>query len=272
MCDEVNLGNNSHTPIRRRDDPVDVIESVESLYPRLIDGDIAVLSAFADKATVDTPLGGHQQPPEFVAETRAWLSAHNARIEHPRTVVTPERIVHEFVLCVKVDGRETDLPVLAVADIAGERIRDLRVYHSTWSLTGRHAVRSPLMQYKLTERPAEPVGTYHEALSAGDAAGADGVFEPDGVVREPAGEEWAHSGAERSAWYAAVLSDGQLPLKLGTITDDGTTVVYEYEVEQWGSTKIPPQAGAAAYERGASGKLVSARIYDDVEPPVKLGA
>ena len=55
------------------------------------------------------------------------------------------------------------------------------------------------------------------------------------------------------AWYAAILSDGPLPLRLGTITDDGTTVVYEYEVEQWGSTRIPPQAGAAAYERGASG-------------------
>jgi hypothetical protein len=251
---------------------MDIVASVESVYPRLIEGDIGVLSAFAAKAKVDTPLGGHQQPPEFVAEARAWLSAHAARVEHPRTVVTPDRIVHEFVLCVTSDGRETDLPVMLVADIADDCIRDLRVYHSTWALTGHHAVRSPLMQYTLTERPAEPIGTYHDALAAGDAEVADGVFEPDGVVREPAGEEWAHKGADRTAWYRAVLSDGTLPLKLGTITDDGTTLVYEYEVERWGSTRIPPQAGAAAYERGASGKLVSARIYDDVEPPTKLGA
>jgi len=250
---------------------VDITDIVESIYPRLIEGDIGVLSAFCAKAKVDTPLGGHQQPPEFVAEARAWLSAHAARIEKPRTVVTPERIVHEFVLCLTVDDRAVDLPVLVVADVADGCIRDLRVYHSTWALNGHHLVRSPLMQYRLTERPPEPVGTYHDALAAGDAVAADGVFEPGGVVREPAGDVYVHAGADRAAWYAAVLSDGQLPLKLGTITDDGTTVVYEYEVEQWGSTRIPPQAGAAAYERGPSGKLVSARIYDDVDPPAKLG-
>jgi hypothetical protein len=251
---------------------MEITSSVESLYPRLIEGDIGVLSMFADKARIDTPLGGHQQPPEFVAEARAWLSAHSARIEHPRTVETPARVVHEFVLCVTVDGRDTELPVMLVADIADDCVRDLRVYHSTWPLNGRHEVRHPLMQYALTERPAEPVGTYHDALAAGDAAAADGVYEPDGTVREPAGDAYAHSGADRSAWYAAVLSDGSLPLKLGTITDDGTTLVYEYEVEQWGGIRIPPQAGAAAYERGASGKLVSARIYDDVDPPEALGA
>ena len=179
--------------------------------------------------------------------------------------------MHEFVLCLTVDDRLTELPVLLVADIAEDCLRDLRVYHSTWPLNGHHAVRSPLMQYTLGARPAEPVGTYHDALSAGDAAAADGVFEPDGIVREPAGDEWAHTGAGRSQWYAAILSDGGLPLRLGTITDDGTTVVYEYEVERWGGTRLSPQAGAAAYERGQSGKLVSARIYDDVEPPKKLG-
>jgi hypothetical protein len=251
---------------------MDAVSRVTALYPRLIDGDIGVLAAFADKAKIDAPLSGHQQPPEFVAETRAWLSAHNARVEDGHTVVTPERVIHEFVLCVNVDGGDKELPTMLVADIdAEDRIRDLRIYHSTWPLTGAHAVRSPLMQYSLTTRPPEPVGAYHDALGAGDAAAADAVFEADGVVREPAGSAYAHSGADRRAWYETVLSDGSLPLRLGTITDDGTTVVYEYEVERWGSTRIQPQAGAAAYERGASGKLVAARIYDDVDPPAALG-
>lgn len=252
---------------------MDAATRVVSLYPRLVDGDIGVLAGFADKATIDSPLLGHHQPPEFVAETRAWLSAHAARVEDGRTMVTPERIVHEFVLCVSIEGTDRELPVMLVADIdAGDCIRDLRIYHSTWPLTGAHRVRSPLMQYGLTQRPPEPVGTYHDALASGDAAAADAVFESDGSVREPAGSAYAHAGDDRRAWYATILSDGSLPLRLGTITDDGTTVVYEYEVEQWGSTRIPPQAGAAAYERGASGKLVSARIYDDVEPPESLGA
>ena len=32
-------------------------------------------------------------------------------------------------------------------------------------------------------------------------------------------------------------------------------------------TDIPPQVGVAIYERGNSGLLAAARIYDDVEPP-----
>jgi hypothetical protein len=184
--------------------------------------------------------------------------------------VTPERIVHEFVLCVSVDGTRHELPVMLVADIAEDRIRDLRVYHSTWPLTGSHQVRPPLMQYTLTDKPAEPVGTYHDALEAGDVAAADATFEPDGSVREPAGGRYVYSGKARSEWYRTVLSDGPIPLKLGTLTDDGETVIYEYEVEQWGSTPIPPQAGAAAYQRSPGGKLASARIYDDIDPPKAL--
>jgi hypothetical protein len=250
---------------------MDATMSVVTLYPRLIDGDIGVLSAFGDRATVDSPLGGHQQPPEFVAEARAWLDVHAATVEDVATTVTPERIAHEFVLCVPVDEKRVELPVMLVADIADDCIRDLRIYHSTWPLSGRHQVRPPLMQYTLSSTPAEPVGSYHQALADGDAGGADDVFEADGTVREPAGAIYAHSGAARLRWYRMILSDGPLPLKLGTITDDGETVIFEYEVEQWGSTAIPPQAGAAAYQRGPGGKLVWARIYDDVEPPAKLG-
>lgn len=250
---------------------MDVTSLVVSLYPRLIDGDIGVLASFADRATIDSPLAGHQEPPEFVADTRSWLAAHAARVEEGCTVVTPERIVHEFVLCVSVDGADKELPIMLVADVdAHHLIRDLRIYHSTWPLTGTHHLRKPLMQYALEARPSEPVGAYHTALAAGDAAGADAVFEAEGSVREPAGAAYAHVGEDRREWYRAILSDGPLPLRLGTITDDGTTLVYEYEVEQWGSTRIPPQAGAAAYERGASGLLVSARIYDDVDPPATL--
>jgi hypothetical protein len=35
----------------------------------------------------------------------------------------------------------------------------------------------------------------------------------------------------------------------------------------WGDDEISPQAGVAVYERGPSGLLAAARIYDDVEPP-----
>lgn len=249
---------------------MDVTEIVRTLYPRLIDGDIGVFGSFCERATVDSPLGGKQLPPEFVAETRAWLDTHSARTEEIRTTSTPDRVAHELTLWLSIDGEERELPVMIVADVDENCVRDLRVYHSTWPLTGTHRLRTPIMEYRLSERPAEPVGTYHDALSTGDAAAADGVFEPDGTVREPAGSAYTHAGADRTAWYRAVLRDGPIKLHLGTITDDGTTVVFEFLADWWGAGPMPAQSGAAAYTRGSSGKLASARIYDDVTPPASV--
>ena len=36
----------------------------------------------------------------------------------------------------------------------------------------------------------------------------------------------------------------------------------------WAGTPIPPQAGVAAYQRGKTGRLAAAPIYDDVDPPM----
>ena len=252
---------------------MDTSDTVRDLYPRLIDGDIGVLSSFCERATVDSPLGGRQLPPEFVAETRAWLARHDARVEDVRTLVTPNRIVHELTLWLSIDDHDCELPVMLIADIAEDCIRDLRVYHSTWPLYNKHEARHAVLHsYNLAEEPAEPVGTYHRAIGAGDADAADGVFEPDGVVREPSGSSYAHSGVERTEWYRQILKDGGIKLHLGSITDDGETVVFEFLVDQWGSERLTPQAGAAAYTRGPSGKLSSARIYDDVTPPKAIAS
>ncbi|MBI5231042.1 MAG: hypothetical protein HY876_02630 [Coriobacteriales bacterium] len=247
-----------------------VAEDVRYLYPAMIQGDAGVVGAFGARATVDSPLGRKQEPPEFVAETRAWLERHDAASEEIRTTETDERVVHELSLRLAFEGETRELPIMLIADKEDECIRDLRIYHSTWPLTGSHSVRPPLMDYTTGERPAEPVGTYHAALAAGDAELADSLFEPEGSVREPAGSAYAHAGAERTQWYRSILRLGPIVLHLGTITDDGETVVYEFMVDRWGATQLPQQAGAAAYTRGPSGKLASARIYDDVDPPAEL--
>jgi hypothetical protein len=254
-----------------KEPPMPARATVLELYPRLIAGDIGVLASFCERATVDSPLGGKQLPPEFVAETRAWLDAHEAHVADVRTTETPGRVVHEITLWLEFDGNECELPIMLIADIAGGCIRDLRIYHSTWPLYGTHEQRHGVLAfYNMAQRPAEPVGSYHDALTAGDAAAADATFEPDGVVREPSGSAYAHTGAERTAWYERILSDGGITLHLGSITDDDETLVFEYLADKWGSQKMPAQAGAAAYTRGASGKLASARIYDDVTPPASI--
>lgn len=250
---------------------MDAIGTVRDLYPRLVDGDIGVLSSFDERATIDSPLGGHQLPPEFVAETRAWLARHAARVEEIRSMQTDGHVVHELTIYLQVEGQECELPVMLIADITEDCIRDLRIYHSTWPLHGSHEVRHPVLQtYTLAEQPAEPVGTYHQAVWDGDAALADSVFEAEGTVREPSGSKYAHAGADRTAWYTRILRDGGIKLHLGSILDDGETVVFEFLVDQWGSERLTPQAGAAAYTRGKDGKLLSARIYDDVTPPAAI--
>ena len=248
-----------------------VTEMLRTLYPKLAEGDLAMLGFFCEKATIDSPLGGKQLPAEFVASTTGWRERHHARSSDVHSVVTQRRAIHEFVLTLDLDGEPRELPVMLVADVDDGRIRDLRVYHSTWPLTGKHEIRHPLMQYALTERPPEPVGSYHEALDRADAQAADAQFEPDGCVREPAGGEWVYCGERRTRWYRDILSLGPIVLHLGTITDDGETVVYEYMADRWGDSPMTPQAGAAAYQRGPSGKLAWARIYDDVQPPEALG-
>jgi hypothetical protein len=52
------------------------------------------------------------------------------------------------------------------------------------------------------------------------------------------------------------------------VIDDKRSCALEYNVVRWGRTELPPQAGVAVYVRGQTGKLVAARIYDDVEPPL----
>jgi hypothetical protein len=247
---------------------MDTIDLVRDLYPRLIEGDIGVLSSFNERATVDSPLGGRQLPPEFVGETRAWLARHDASMEPGITTVADRRVAHELTLQLTIEGHECELPLLLIADLDGDSIRDLRIYHSTWPLYGSHEVRHPILHsYHEAIDLAEPVASYHQAVWDGDAEKADAQFEPDGTVREPSGSKYAHSGSDRTDWYRRILSKGGIKLHVGAVTDDGTTTVFEFLVDQWGGEHLPSQAGAAAYTRGSSGKIASARIYDDVTPP-----
>ena len=57
-----------------------------------------------------------------------------------------------------------------------------------------------------------------------------------------------------------------IPLEHCTLTDDGVRCAIEYNCVRWGVT-ILSQVGVAVYERGNSGLLGAARIYDDVSSP-----
>jgi hypothetical protein len=214
---------------------------------------------------------GARQFRAFASGTADWLRERDAVVENVALTRTPTRTVEEVVLhLIGDDGVRVELPVAIVTDRNPERtLKAIRVYHSMWPLTGGHAVRPPLLPEDPRLHAEGTPGDYQRALAEGDLEGIVRTFEPDGYAREPSGGAYLHRGAEglRELYAHLFANGGGIPLEHCTLTDDGSRCAIEYNCVRWGVTDIPPQAGVAVYERGTSGLLSAARIYDDVEPP-----
>jgi hypothetical protein len=259
-----------HAADARASEPVAFFDGVRS-------GEIhALLGSFAGEPELHHPVRGRVKGrrafERFVADTNAWLLEANVVASAVERIITPRCGIEEIVLTLDGHRGRFDLPVAVAAERnADGRIVELRIYYSTWPLTGRHASRPPVLQPApdLGE-PDDIVGEYHRALAAGDVKSAVASFEPDAYVREPAGGRHVHRGRdELVALYTRFFSNGGgIPLEHCAATDDGRSCALEYNVVRWGRTELLPEAGLAVYVRGATGKLASARIYDDVDPPI----
>jgi hypothetical protein len=199
------------------------------------------------------------------------LRERDAVVENVALTRTPTRTVEEVVLHLLPDsGGRVELPVAIVSDRNPDRtLKAIRVYHSMWPLTGEHRLRPPLLPEDPSLHAEGTPGAYQRALAEGDLRGILATFEPDGYAREPSGAAYLHRGAEElRELYEHMFANGDgIPLEHYTLTDDGVRCAIEYNCVRWGVTEMPPQAGVAIYERGSSGLLAAARIYDDVEPP-----
>jgi hypothetical protein len=237
--------------------------------------DALVRSFAARQPVLDDPRVGYvegtRELRSFASGTADWLRERDAVVENVALTRTPTRTVEEVVLrLIADDGGRVELPVAVVSDRNPDRtLKVIRVYHSMWPLTGEHRVRPPLL-------PADPglhaegtPGDYQRALAEGDLVGIVATFEPDGYAREPSGAAYLHRGSEalRELYAHLFANGGGIGLEHCTLTDDGVRCVIEYNCVRWGASDIPPQAGVGVYERGSSGLLAAARIYDDVEPP-----
>ena len=236
----------------------------------------ALVRSFAGEPELHHPIRGRVKGrrafERFIAETSAWLTGINAVGSQVERIITPRRTIEETVLAVDGHQGRVELPVAIAADRDEDgRIVELRVYYSTWPLTGRHANRPPLLQPDPDLHLPDVVGEYQRALAVGDVDAAVAAFEPDAYVREPAGGPHVHRGQdELASLYESFFSNGGgIPLEHCAVTDDGRACALEYNVVRWGRTDLPPEAGLAVYVRGASGKLASARIYDDTDPPLR---
>jgi hypothetical protein len=234
----------------------------------------ALLGSFSGVPEVHHPVRGRIRGEgafrRFVTDTTSWLAARSVDVEHVNFLVTDPRGVEEVVLHLDTDGGRIGLPMALACDHdEDERIVELRLYFSAWPLTGRHAGRPPLLQPDLDLHVPDVVGEYQRALAAGDVEAILAAFEPDGYLREPAGDAHVHRGTdELRALYALFFSNGGgITLEHCAVADDGRACALEYNVVAWGRTELPPEAGLAVYVRGGSGKLSAVRIYDDSRQP-----
>ena len=256
---------------RRQSPPVAI-----SFFDGIASGQVdALIASFAGEPELHHPVRGRIRGRDafrrFVETTSAQLHAADFAVEAVDLVVTPHRTVEEVVLWYDVGQRRVGLPVAIVTERSDAGLHELRIYFSTWPITGSHANRPPLLQPD--ERATEPdvVGEYQRALAAGDVEATVAAFEPDASVREPAGGQYVHRGTQelRALFTSFFSNGGGIPLEHCTVTDDGRACALEYNVVRWGVTDLPPEAGVAVYVRGASGLLTAARIYDDSNPPLR---
>jgi hypothetical protein len=250
----------------------------EAYLPALLAGDrAALLSGFAGDPLIADPLDGRivgtAALEQFVRAKHAWLVERAATLEPIRVTATAPRTVVEALLHLQHNGQPTELPIAVVGANAGEgQVTALRVYHSRWPLEGRHAVRPPLLTVDHRQHVTDIVKTYQAALAAGDLDAIVATFEPDGYFREPAGGEWIYRGHARLREFMAhLLASGGIGLEHCTVTDDGEACALEFNAVSFGTQPLTPQAGVAVYERGPSGLLHAARIYDDVNVEALAG-
>lgn len=251
-----------------------VIDDLQSFYGRIAAGDIdRVLAMFSGVPSVNTPLDGQVKGEEgfraFAAAQRQWLSERKAHTGVKGTIITDERVVLELTLHLELPGGAVAMPVALVADVDGGKVADLRVYHSTYPLTGNHMVRTPMLEPRgdLAEPPV--IEEYMRGLARGDARLVLALFTPTGYIREPSGEEFKHQGPEGLAeFYEPAFRSGGIPLKHCTATFDGKTFAVEFTIDRWGRTEFDTMAGMAIYQLTDDGRKIEAvRIYDDVTPP-----
>jgi hypothetical protein len=249
--------------------------------PIPIEGDAAsvaasLVEAFPDGVTIEDPgagrVSGAGAVKEFIEDSDRWLFDRAAQIERGPVTVGTNRTVAEYDVHLTRGGAAFVLPLaVAVERDDGEGSVEIRIYHSHWPLLGRHIVRRPLLPRDPDAREADVVGRYQAALAAGDTDAITATFEDDGCFREPAGPQYRVCGRENlRTFFAGFFSlGGGIVLQHCTVTDDGVRTALEFNAVRWGRVDMPHQAGIAVYERGRTGRLAHARIYDDVDPPLE---
>jgi hypothetical protein len=226
-----------------------------------------------DRATVDDPIFGRTTGmpalQRYLEEVAAWLGKHEASFEKVAFTMGSDRDVTEGTLALSFDGRRVSVPVAIVAERRKEREVEMRLYYSTRPINGSHAIRSPLLPQDDEIAVPPPVAAHLAALGKGDVAAIVASFEVGGTMRSPAGESYTRDadGGPLQVFYQKLFgtTGGGVEVLNGGRADDGSTCALEYTIVKVHGKGVSPQAGLAVYERGESGLLKAARVYEDAE-------
>ncbi len=240
--------------------------------PKQGDGE-RLLALFSGDPRINTPFDGEVQGEEairsFSRKLRDCLSKSEAQSRLLNSISVPGRTILEMVVTLQLPEKSMELPVAVVADLDGEGVSAMRVYHSTFPFTGKHITRKPMLEAAARLQEPEAVERYMHGLREPDVELILSLFTPEAYVREPSGEAYRHAGTEgRRAFYERALANGGIPLQHCTATFDGKMFAVEFIVDRWGKTKFVTQAGMAVYQlTDDNGHIEAVRIYDDVTPP-----
>ena len=254
---------------------VTTTDPTSTYLPALAMGSVdAILDLFAAEPVIHDPragrVAGRDAAAAFVALQAKWMRDCRVEFQPIRTTVGRGLSVTESLARLTVDGKRTELPYAVVGDASSGGLKEIRVYHSNWPLEGHHRLRPPIIAEDRSLVPPDIVAAYMDALGSGNLAGSLSVFEPMGYFREPSGGVNVYRGTEGIRQvYSAFFVVGGIHLRHCSVIDDGVACGVEFIADGWGPRPFEPQAGIGIYERGPSGKLAGARVYDDVD--VDLG-
>ena len=235
---------------------------------------VEIEGPLAGRIAIEDPVHGRIEGREavlaYIAAEAASASAERRRWKSAAVTSGLQRVAGEFVCELETGGRRIEVPVAVVREATAGGIA-LRIYHSTYPLSGAPLVRAPLLPSGSDVHASGIVGEYFAALAAGDAERTVAAFAADGYFREPSGAGYVYRGhAMLLDLYRRFFSaGGGITLEHCTVIEDGIRTATEFTCVRWGRHDLPPQAGAAIYARDAQGKIASAHVYDDVTPPLK---
>ena len=248
---------------------------LSEFYRQLSDGDVeAIRQLFTGPVSISAPsvdgIVGNAELEAFVAAEHAWLGEWCAQYWILREMSVGDRHALEILVHGRRGEERLELPVLIIAQCAAGRCAWLRIYHSTWPLTGHHHPRPPIdMPMAIGKKPAV-IERYFAGLASGDVDNVLACYAPHGSLREPSGSAYLHAGRDalRAFYEAAFAEPGGVALAHMSTLFDGACFVVEYVCDRWGRHAFAPIAGAAVYDLTEGADAIAAvRIYDDVAPP-----